>query len=1012
MAEMNFLARDQEHSGSINEAWSRSFFGLLDTVPLKVFIKDCQSTYISCNQSYARDLNIQASEIKGKTDFDFYPAELAQRYRDDDAKVVTGNLSIDVTEPFVMDDLKLWIHTSKFPWYDEKGNIGGVMGVFRDVTEQFELNVKFERKSKLYQVLSHANAAILLVQDSDQMLAKICKVVLELGGFNLVWIGQETLDNKVSPIVISGEAAEYVRSIEISTRKETIGGQGPTGTAIRENRVVVINDFLTNPITKSWHEMAIKYELRGSISLPLVASNFRGALMVYADAVNYFDDEIVELLSNLSNNISYALEQIHLNRINREQAAQLKLADEVFESGAQAMVVTDAANNIIRVNQAFCDITGYRREEVIGQNPRILKSGKQDRDFYAALWKFLLIDGTWQGEIWNRRKNGEIYPEWSSINVVRDAQGKITNHFAVFTDMLQKKAVEELDHLKHFDPLTDLPNRSLLEDRIEIAISHAKRRARFVGVLFLNLDHFHEVNDSFGHLCGDKLLIATAERLVEVSPKSATVTRLSADTFVIAVPDLNTTEEINPIADAILRSLYYPFELDKESVHMSAVMGIAVFPVDGSEAKALLKNADIALLDTKKSGQKNAYRFYSPSMNEHALHLMEMSAELRSAMEQGRLVLHYQPQVDIVSGHIIGAEALIRISHPERGLISPGAFITVAEETGLIVPIGEWVLREACEQLKRWQAETGSKLMMAVNLSPVQLHQPKLIENVKEILLETGLDAQYLEIEFTESAIMQNVSETVSIMKRFKEMGLHLSIDDFGTGYSSLSYLKQFPVDKLKIDQSFVSNISQNPNDAAIVQAIVALARTLGMTTIAEGVETEAQLGYLRSVHCQEMQGFLFSRPLPPDQFLALLKRGHSLVKDTADKVLLLVDDEENVLMSLKRILRREGYLILTASNGEDALKLMAENEVSVLLSDQRMPGMSGVELLRRVKLMHPNVVRMILSGYTDVSTLTEAINQGEIYQFITKPWENESLVAQIREAFVRYGMLKSSDNG
>jgi diguanylate cyclase (GGDEF)-like protein/PAS domain S-box-containing protein len=1012
MADMDFLARGNGQSGSIHEVWSRSFFGLLDTVPLKIFIKDCHSTYISCNQSYARDLNIQPSEIKGKTDFDFYPTELAQRYRDDDAKVVTGNQSIDVTEPFVMDDLKLWIHTSKFPWHDEKGNIGGVIGVFRDVTEQFEINIKLERKSKLYQVLSHANAAILFEQESDQMLARICEVVLELGGFNLAWMGQETLDNRVKPIVISGEAAEYVRGIEIATRKEMIGGQGPTGTAIRENRVIVVNDFLASSMTNLWHEVASKYCLMGSISLPVVASNFRGALVVYADAVDYFDDDIVELLTNLSNNISFALEQIYLNQITKAQSAQLKLANEVFESGAQAMVVTDVDNNIIRVNQAFCDNTGYRPEEVIGQNPRILKSDKQDRNFYTVLWKCLLIDGTWQGEIWNRRKNGEIYPEWSSINVVRDAQGNITNYFAVFTDMLQKKAVDELDHLKHFDPLTDLPNRSLLEDRIEIAISNAKRRARYVGVMFLNLDHFHEVNDSFGHLIGDQLLIATAVRLVDVAPKSATVTRLSADTFVIALPDLNTSEEINQIADSVLRSLYYPFELNQESIHISAVMGIAVYPFDGAETKELLKSADLALLDTRKSGLKNVYRFYAPKMNEHARHLMEMSVELRSAMAQGRLILHYQPQVDIVSGQIIGAEALIRISHPDRGLISPGDFISVAEETGLIVPIGEWVLREACEQLKRWQIESGSKLMMAVNISPVQLHQANFIEKINEILQATGLEAQYLEIEFTESALMHNVSETVSIMRLLKDIGLHLSIDDFGTGYSSLSYLKQFPVDKLKIDKSFVSNISQNPNDAAIVQAIVALARTLGMMTIAEGVETEAQLGYLRSVHCQEMQGFLFSRPLPPDQFLALLKRGHSFVKDGVDRVLLLVDDEENVLMSLKRILRREGYLILTASDGEEALKLMAENEVSVLLSDQRMPGMSGVELLRRVKVMHPKVVRMILSGYTDVTTLTEAINQGEIYQFITKPWENESLVAQIREAFVRYEMLKSSEIG
>lgn len=311
--------------------------------------------------------------------------------------------------------------------------------------------------------------------------------------------------------------------------------------------------------------------------------------------------------------------------------------------------------------------------------------------------------------------------------------------------------------------------------------------------------------------------------------------------------------------------------------------------------------------------------------------------------------------------------------------------------------------------MRQWHIESRADLMIAVNLSPLQLHQSNLTEIVKNILDESGLEPRYLELEFTESAIMQNVKKTIEIMKQFKEIGLHLSIDDFGTGYSSLSYLKQFPVDKLKIDQSFVNNIAHDPNDAAIVQAIIALARTLGMTTIAEGVETEAQLGYLRSVHCKEMQGYLYSRPLPAAEFSALLVRGKVLTENKSEKILLLVDDEENVRMSLMRILRREGYKILTASSAEEGLEIMAANPVNVVLSDQRMPGMSGVEFLRRVKLMHPDAVRMILSGYTEVGTLTDAINKGEIYQFISKPWENEALIALIREAFVRYEMLTRS---
>ncbi|MFA6013450.1 MAG: EAL domain-containing protein [Gallionellaceae bacterium] len=689
---------------------------------------------------------------------------------------------------------------------------------------------------------------------------------------------------------------------------------------------------------------------------------------------------------------------------------KLLLTETVFENAAEGMLVTDMLNNIVSVNRAFVEMTGYTQEEVLGKNPSILKSEKHDKSFYRTLWRSLMMQGNWQGEIWNRRKNGEIYPEWTSINIVKDASGKVINHFAVFSDLLQKKAVEDLEHLKHYDPLTDLPNRSLLEDRIESAITHARLHDRFIGIIFLNLDHFHTVNDLLGHFGGDQMLIATARRLAQAVPAHATVTRLSGDTFVIALPDLNTSQEINRIAELIIQRVYQPLSIADQPVQLSMRMGISVYPIDGEDAAALMRNADAALTDAKKSGGTNSFKFYSASMNEHARKLLTMGSELRNAIAENRLVLHYQAQVDIISGNIIGAEALIRINHPQRGVIIPGEFISVAEETGLIIPMGEWVIREACRQMQQWHEATQSELIIAVNLSPLQLHQSNLIETVKSALDESGLAARYLELEFTESAIMQNVKETIAIMQQFKAMGLHLSIDDFGTGYSSLSYLKQFPVDKLKIDQSFVSNITQDPNDAAIVQAIIALGRTLGMTTIAEGVETEAQLGYLRSVHCKEMQGYLYSRPLPAEEFAALLAHRKTLGEAPSEQVLLLVDDEENVLMSLKRILRREGYKILTASSAEEGLELMAQNSVNVVLSDQRMLGMSGVEFLRRVKTMYPDVVRMILSGYTEVGTLTEAINKGEIYQFITKPWENDALTAQIREAFVRYEMLKRAN--
>ncbi|MFA6921663.1 MAG: EAL domain-containing protein [Gallionella sp.] len=879
--------------------------------------------------------------------------------------------------------------------------------VLTDITENKTAENKSQRISKLYAALSQVNHAIVHLQDAQQLLEKVCQVVLNFGGFRLVWIGRENSEQKIIPVTALGAARDYILNLNLSSNADLPAGLGPTGTAIRENRVVVVNDFFASPMTTLWHESAVRNELRGSISLPVNAHDFRGALMVYADTVDFFDDEVVELLDELSDDLSYALEQIHTNNIRRTQENQLVLANQLFERSSDAMLISDADNNIVRVNAAFSEITGYMQEEVTGKNPSILKSNKHKSDLYRTMWHALESQGRWQGEIWNRRKNGEIFPDWCSINVVRDASGKVINYFAVFSDLLQRKAVEELDHLKHYDPLTDLPNRALLEDRIESAIVHAQQYGRFIGVIFLNLDHFHTVNDMFGHAGGDQMLLVTSQRLVDAVPAHATVTRLSADTFVISLPDLNTGEEINRIAEIIAQKTYQPFKIADQQVQLSACMGIAVYPVDGDDAGTLMKHADAALTEAKLSGSRNSFRFYSSSMNEHALKLVTMGAELRNAITQNRLVLYYQPQVDILTGQIIGAEALVRIRHPERGVIAPAEFISVAEETGLILPMGEWVIQEACRQMQQWHAERHSELIIAVNLSPLQLHQSNLIETVRQALETSGLAPHYLELEFTESAIMHNVRETVSIMKQFKAMGLHLSIDDFGTGYSSLSYLKQFPVDKLKIDQSFVSNITQDPNDAAIVQAIIALGRTLGMTTIAEGVETEAQLGYLRSLNCKEMQGYLYSRPLPADEFAELLIRGKTLSDNKSEKTLLLVDDEENVLMALKRILRREGYKILTASSAEEGMELLAQNQISVVLSDQRMPGMSGVEFLRRVKTMHPNVVRMILSGYTEVGTLTDAINKGEIYQFITKPWENDALTAMIREAFVRYEMLK-----
>lgn len=557
---------------------------------------------------------------------------------------------------------------------------------------------------------------------------------------------------------------------------------------------------------------------------------------------------------------------------------RLLLSNMVFENTAEGIIVTDAQNRIINVNRAFSDIFGYSPDEVLGRTPDLLKSGKHDRDFYHELWRSLELENNWKGEIWNRRKNGEVFPELASINVVRDAEGHVINHFAVFSDMLQKEAVEELNQLKFYDPLTKLANHALFKNRIEIALINAQPRHRFVAVMYLNLKHFRFINDSFGFILGDSALITTAKRLREIMPKQATAARLTADTFAIVMPDLNKVEEINLLVEGIQHKLYQPFDLAEQSVQLAIRMGIAVYPSDADDVSRLMEQADLALAEAKKSLETNCYRFYRADMNIHARTMIKMSAELRNAMAENRLVLHYQPQINIANGKIIGAEALVRIKLPDRGYISPADFIPIAEETGLIIPMGEWILQEACRQAQQWQV-VKKGFTVSVNLSPLQLHQPNLMDVVRQAINLSGLEPECLELEFTETAIMNNVEEILSIMHKFKSLELNLSIDDFGTGYSSLAYLKHFPVDKLKIDQSFVRNMRAGDNDAAIIRAIVSLGQALSMTTIAEGVETEEQLAYLRSVGCDEMQGFLYSKPLPVEEFSVLLVESESNLK-------------------------------------------------------------------------------------------------------------------------------------
>jgi len=558
----------------------------------------------------------------------------------------------------------------------------------------------------------------------------------------------------------------------------------------------------------------------------------------------------------------------------KKAGEQLQLAAQVFESSRDAITITDSQGAIITVNEAFTAITGYPAAEVVGKNPRILQSGRHDAEYYRVMWASIHENGHWQGEIWNRRKNGEIYPEWLKITAVKKRSQGTANYIAVFSDITDDiRAAERIQRLAYYDTLTDLPNRALLSDRLDLAIAHAKRTGCKCAVLSLDMDRFKNINDALGHSIGDQLLKSIATRLKECVRELDTVARMGGE-FIVVLNGMEETGNILTVAQKMLHSLSQPYEVEGHNIRATPSIGISVYPDDSTDQESLITNADSAMYHTKENG-RNDFQFFVPDMKTKVAEKLFIESDLRKALEHGQFVLHYQPQVDITTGHIIGAEALIRWNHPTAGLVSPAKFIPVAEESGLIIPLGEWILNEACRQNMAWQKVGLPPISIAVNMSAVQFRQQNLCQLISKVLSDTGLDPHYLELELTEGLVMSNTDSAIDTLNRFKEMGVHISIDDFGTGYSSLSYLKHFPIDYLKIDQSFIRDITTNPDDAAITTAIINMAQGLNLRTIAEGVETAEQLKFLRLHSCDVVQGYYFSKPVPATEFSDILRMSY-----------------------------------------------------------------------------------------------------------------------------------------
>ncbi|RZI42029.1 EAL domain-containing protein [Herbaspirillum sp. HC18] len=722
--------------------------------------------------------------------------------------------------------------------------------------------------NRLYSVLSHTNAAIVRINDRDPLLDEICRVAVEFGGFPLARIALIDPDTgtwrwmaKCGPDGTLTECDETIHAC-LSDKFNSL-----QGAAFKVCNSAVLDD-------QHWTAacpQALAAGFQSHVFLQLRSwGRPVGIFSLYAHTPGSFDGAQMRLLEEMAEDVSFALENIEREVQRKNTEDNLRKLSRAVEQSANAVVITDREGTIEYVNPWFTKITGYKPEEVIGMTPRVLKSGETHPETYRRLWETILSGKEWTGELHNTKKNGELYWCLEVISPLKDENGKITHFVAVTEDISERKQTEQtIRHLAFHDPLTGLPNRRLFSDRLHQAAAVRHRKDHSFALMLLDLDRFKTVNDTLGHDIGDALLKAVAARLLGSIRQGDTLARMGGDEFALIALEISQPEDMARLAEKLLMVLKEPFHLLGHELYVTTSIGVTLYPNDAADAEALVKNADIALYRAKDLGRNN-FQFFTGDMNAAMMHRLQLESAMRWAIEREEFILNYQPQADVVTGRINSAEALIRWCHPELGMISPARFIPLAEETGMIVQIGEWVLRTACAQAKAWQT-AGMPIRVAVNLSARQFHQGDLAETITGILTEFDLPPNLLEVELTEGILMEDTAQTTAVLDKLHAMGVQISIDDFGTGYSSLSYLKRLPIQILKIDQSFVRDIHTDPDDRAIVTAVIALAHSMKLKVVAEGVETLEQLAFLREYRCDVMQGYLFSRPVSGADVMELL---------------------------------------------------------------------------------------------------------------------------------------------
>lgn len=763
----------------------------------------------------------------------------------------------------------------------EAGQVLGAVLSFRDITEGKRNEARLHRLNRTHAVLSRCNHVLVHAETEEELLEAFCSNIVTVGGYRFAWVGYLEDDEvqSVRPVAHAGNEDGYLAKARVSWG-DNERGRGPVGTAIRTLAPAVARDTEADPFFGPWREEADKRGFRSVIGLPLAEREAPfGALAIYAGEVDVFDEEEIALLHELAEDLGFGIRSLRSRDARQRAETMLQIQHRAIEASRNGIMITDAreaGNPLIYVNPAFERITGFRGAEVLGRNPSVLHGGDRDQPRLNNIRNAVRDGRDGSAVLRNYRKDGTLF--WNELHVapVMEERGAITHWVGVINDVTEQKRYEaQLEHRANHDDLTGLPNRNLMQDRLRQAVATAGRHDRALAVLFLDLDRFKVINDSLGHGAGDRLLRVVAQRLETWARDGDTVARLGGDEFVAVLPDIDRPEGASLVADRMRVAVAEPVTLAGHEVRVTVSVGAALYPRDGGDCETLLKNADAAMYRAKELGG-DRFHFCTEDLNNRALARLTLEGDLRRALDNDELELHYQPQLRLGSSEVVAVEALVRWQHPERGMVSPGDFIPVAEETGLIVPIGEWVLYEAARQCRAWRdaglgAGGDRPLRVAVNLSARQLAQPDLDRLLERVLAETGLEPDTLELELTESTVMSDPDAVQERLERLRRVGAGIAIDDFGTGYSSLSQLRHFPFDTLKIDRTFVRDIPGDADATAIVRTIIAMGHVLKLRVIAEGIETAEQLDYLRQRGCDEGQGFFIGRPMPAEAVAELL---------------------------------------------------------------------------------------------------------------------------------------------